>query len=70
VVVVMRGLEAAGFECRLIVSSNFAKNEVLKYFDYEIHGKLVNADYLDTRGLFIGNHHYPVDETITHLAKF
>ena len=36
---------------------NFAKNEVIKYFDCEIFGDLVNADYLDKNGLFIGNHH-------------
>jgi CDP-6-deoxy-D-xylo-4-hexulose-3-dehydrase len=67
---VVRGLEAAGFECRPIVSGNFAKNEVLKYFDYEIHGDLKNADYLDTRGLFIGNHHYPITEAIDTLTRF
>jgi len=33
-------LTNAGVECRPIVAGNFAKNEALKWFDYEIHGQL------------------------------
>jgi CDP-6-deoxy-D-xylo-4-hexulose-3-dehydrase len=40
----------AGFECRPIVAGNFAKNEVMKYFDFEIHGTLKNANYIDDNG--------------------
>lgn len=44
-------------ECRPIVTGNFLKNtEVLRYFDYEVAGSVPNADYLDTHGLFVGNH--------------
>lgn len=44
-------------ECRPIVTGNFLKNtEVLRYFDYEVAGSVSNADYLDTHGLFVGNH--------------
>lgn len=60
-------LNTAGFECRPIVAGNFAKNEVVRYFDHEIHGILKNADYLDSHGLFIGNHHYPMAEAIDAL---
>ncbi|TDK50914.1 DegT/DnrJ/EryC1/StrS family aminotransferase [Antarcticimicrobium luteum] len=66
---VVRELNAAGFECRPIVAGNFAKNEVLKYFDYEIHGPLKNADYIDANGLFVGNHHYPIPEAIEALSR-
>ncbi len=45
-------------DVRPIVAGNFAKNEVIKWFDYEIHGALPNARAVDTHGLFIGNHHY------------
>ena len=61
-------LNNAGFECRPIVAGNFNKNEVVKYFNHEIHGELKNADYLDSNGLFIGNHHYPLHEAIEKLA--
>jgi CDP-6-deoxy-D-xylo-4-hexulose-3-dehydrase len=62
-------LTSAGFECRPIVTGNFAKNEVLKYFDYEVHGELKNADYIDQYGLFIGNHHYPILDAFDVLSE-
>jgi len=62
-------LNDIGFECRPIVAGNFAKNEVVKYFDSEVHGSLKNADYIDHNGLFIGNHHYPIPEAFVALAK-
>ncbi len=58
-----------GFEVRPIVTGNFAKSEVIKYFDYSIHGSLVNASQVDNNGLFIGNHHYPLDEAIDSLGS-
>lgn len=48
-------LSKSGVECRPIVTGNFAKNEVLKWFDYEIYGKLPNADLIDQNGFFVGN---------------
>ena len=39
-----------GVECRPIVTGNFAKNEVIQYFDYEISGNLENAEYIDRNG--------------------
>jgi CDP-6-deoxy-D-xylo-4-hexulose-3-dehydrase len=65
----VRDLSAAGFECRPIVAGNFAKNEVMQYFDFEIHDQLRNADYIDANGLFVGNHHYPLTDAIKALAK-
>lgn len=61
-------LTKAGFECRPIVAGNFTKNPVMKYFYYEIHGDLHNADYVDKKGLFIGNHHYCIKDAITSLS--
>ncbi len=62
-------LNALGFETRPVVAGNFAKNEVVKYFDYSISGELKGADYIDANGLFIGNHHYPIPEAIEALSK-
>lgn len=67
--VLMQRLEAAGFEFRPIVSGNFARKEVVRYFDYSIFGDLRNADHIDANGLFIGNHHYPIDEAIEALRE-
>ncbi len=60
-------LNDLGFECRPIVAGNFAKNEVVKYFDSTTHGNLTNAEHIDRNGLFIGNHHYPIPEAIAAL---
>jgi CDP-6-deoxy-D-xylo-4-hexulose-3-dehydrase len=62
-------LDLLGFECRPIVAGNFAKNEVIKYFDSEIHQVLKNAEHIDKNGLFIGNHHYPIFDAIGELQK-
>ncbi len=53
-----------GIETRPIVGGNFTKNEVIKYFDYEIHGHLHNAELIDRSGLFIGNHHYDLTKEL------
>lgn len=57
-------LSSLGIEYRPIVTGNFAKNKVCEYFDYEIHGKLKNAEYLDKNGIFIGNQHYDISDMI------
>lgn len=61
-------LNALGFECRPIVAGNFAKNEVLRFFEFEVSGELRNAEYIDQKGLFVGNHHYPIEEAIRKLG--
>ena len=60
-------LHELGFECRPIVAGNFAKNEVVKYFNSEVHGTLKNAEHIDQNGLFVGNHHYPIPEAFKAL---
>jgi CDP-6-deoxy-D-xylo-4-hexulose-3-dehydrase len=67
---VLRELASKGFECRPIVSGNFAKNEVMNHFDYSIHGELKNADLIDKNGFFVGNHHYPIADAIKILSDF
>lgn len=63
-------LKAHNIECRPIVTGNFLKNrEVLEYFDFEVHGEMVNADYIDKNGLFVGNHHVDITREIDLLNK-
>lgn len=63
-------LDAAGIECRPIVTGNFLKNtEALKYFDYEVFGRLTNAEYIDEHGLFVGNQQVDLSEQIKHLYR-
>lgn len=56
-----------GIEYRPIVAGNFAKNDVIRFFDHEIHDNLRNADYIDRNGLFIGNHHYDLSKEFAVL---
>jgi CDP-4-dehydro-6-deoxyglucose reductase, E1 len=57
----LTALSKAGIDVRPIVAGNFAKNEVLRWFDYTISGSLPNAEQIDKAGFFIGNHHYPLE---------
>lgn len=54
----LAALTRAGIDVRPIVAGNFAKNEVLRWFDYTISDNLPNAESIDEAGFFIGNHHY------------
>ena len=67
---IIQRLDDAGVDYRPIVTGDFSKNAVVEqYFDYEIHGELSNAAYLDANGLMIGNHHYDLTEPLSKLAK-
>ena len=66
---VIEKLTKANIECRPIVTGDFTQNEVMKYFDFEIHNKLVNARYLHENGFFVGNHHIDIKNEIEYLFK-
>lgn len=65
----LRIFREKGIETRPIVAGNFAKNEVLRWFDYSIHGELKHAEEADKNGFFIGNHHYPLDHELGLLKE-
>jgi CDP-6-deoxy-D-xylo-4-hexulose-3-dehydrase len=62
-------LNGLGFEVRPIVAGNFAKNEVVKYFNSEVFGQLINAEHIDQNGLFVGNHHYSIADAVMQLKN-
>jgi CDP-6-deoxy-D-xylo-4-hexulose-3-dehydrase len=64
---VIRKLKENQIDCRPIVANNFTKNEVMKYFDYEVHQKLINADYLHENGFFVGNSHVCLKDELNLL---
>lgn len=66
---VVKKLEANQIDCRPIVTGDFTKNEVLKHFDYEIFGEMTNAQYLDKKGFFVGNHQVDLTQEIHHLFE-
>jgi len=41
----------------------------MRFFDYEIHQDLVNADYLDKHGFFVGNSQVNLKEELNLLLS-
>jgi CDP-6-deoxy-D-xylo-4-hexulose-3-dehydrase len=62
-------LAKKNIEIRPIVAGNFTKNEVLKYFNYELHGEMINAEYIDKNGFFAGNHHFDISDKLDYFKK-
>ena len=60
-------LQENNIDCRPIVTGNFTRNEVMKYFDYEVHQELKNADYLHENGFFVGNSQVDLSKNIPFL---
>ena len=66
---VVAALTAASIECRPIVAGNFTKNPVMKYLDAIVPDALPAADKIHVDGLFVGNHHYPVEGGLDLLKQ-
>ncbi len=64
---VIKLLTDAKVDTRPIVAGNFARKEVVKWFDYEIQGNLPNADYIDRNGFFVGNHQFDIKDKLDYL---
>lgn len=62
-------LKKNNVECRPIVTGNFVRNEVMKYFNYDVHNELKNANYLHDNGFFVGNSHKNLTKNICFLRK-
>jgi CDP-6-deoxy-D-xylo-4-hexulose-3-dehydrase len=56
-------------ECRPIVAGNFTKNPVVRHLNYAPIPPLPNSEKLDRDGLFVGNHHYNLENELWHLEK-
>lgn len=66
---IINELDQKNIDTRPIVTGNFANNEVLKFFDYEIHNDLDNAEIIDKQGFFVGNSHEDLTKQIDYLNK-
>lgn len=56
-------------DSRPIVTGDFTKNTVMKFFNYEIHKTLENADHLHYQGFFLGNSHVDLTEELMYLKN-
>ena len=66
---IIKKLTDANIDTRPIVAGNFARKEVVKWFDYEIFGDLKNADYIDKCGFFVGNHQFDIKDKLDYLYE-
>ena len=64
---IIKKLSKANIETRPIVAGNFAKKEVVKWFDHEIPAPLPNADFVDSNGFFVGNHQFDITDKLEYL---
>jgi CDP-6-deoxy-D-xylo-4-hexulose-3-dehydrase len=53
---VMRAMKEADIGYRIITGGCFLRHDVIKYFDYDTVGDIVNANIAHDRGFFVGNH--------------
>jgi CDP-6-deoxy-D-xylo-4-hexulose-3-dehydrase len=56
---VIHALRDAGIEFRIITGGCFLRHDVIRYFDYETVGDIINANIIHDRGFFVGN--YPTN---------
>jgi CDP-6-deoxy-D-xylo-4-hexulose-3-dehydrase len=56
---IVKALRDAEIEFRIITGGCFLRHDVIRYFDYETVGKIINANIIHDHGFFVGNH--PVD---------
>ena len=66
---VITELTKKGIETRPIVSGNFLKNPVEKYYDYSVYDHLRNITNIDENGFFVGNSHYDLTPQIYRLYE-
>lgn len=62
-------LTAAGIDCRPIVAGDFTQNPVMKHLSYSELPDLPNAKKINSDGLFVGNHHFDLENPLRLLAQ-
>jgi CDP-4-dehydro-6-deoxyglucose reductase, E1 len=66
---VMDALKEAGIGFRIITGGCFLRHDVIKYFDYDVVGEIVNANLAHDRGFFVGNHPYDLTPQIERFRE-
>ena len=56
---ILKALKENQIQYRIITGGNFLRHDVIRYFDYDTVGPIVNANIAHDTGFFIGNH--PID---------
>ncbi len=64
---VFRALKDADIGYRMITGGCFLRHGVIRFFDYDVVGNLVNADIAHDRGFFVGNHPFDLSQQIERM---
>lgn len=62
-------LTKAKIDSRPIVTGDFTKNEVMRFFDYDKHNSLPNANQLHYNGFFVGNSHNKLIDELNYTKR-
>jgi CDP-6-deoxy-D-xylo-4-hexulose-3-dehydrase len=65
---VFEALRAAAIDFRIITGGNFLRHDVIRHFDYDVHGSR-NADLAHDNGFFVGNYASDLTGEIDYLWR-
>jgi CDP-6-deoxy-D-xylo-4-hexulose-3-dehydrase len=65
---VVGALQAAGVQCRPVVTGNFTRQPVCRRLEHTVSGPLIGADLVHDHGLYVGNAERPLDTEIDLVA--
>jgi CDP-6-deoxy-D-xylo-4-hexulose-3-dehydrase len=66
---VMELMKKNDIQYRIITGGCFLRHDVIRYFDYDTVGEIVNANIAHDRGFFVGNHPKDYRKEIDYLRK-
>jgi CDP-6-deoxy-D-xylo-4-hexulose-3-dehydrase len=66
---VMQAMKDADIGYRIITGGCFLRHDVIKYFDYDTVGEIVNANIAHDHGFFVGNHPRDLTPQIERLRQ-
>jgi CDP-6-deoxy-D-xylo-4-hexulose-3-dehydrase len=66
---VMQALKRADIGYRIITGGCFLRHDVIKYFEYDTVGQIINANIAHDHGFFVGNHPRDLTAQIERLRE-
>jgi CDP-6-deoxy-D-xylo-4-hexulose-3-dehydrase len=66
---VMAAMKDAGIGYRIVTGGCFLRHDVIKYFEYDTVGQIVNANVAHDHGFFVGNHPRDLRPQIERLRE-
>jgi CDP-4-dehydro-6-deoxyglucose reductase, E1 len=66
---IFAALDEADIGYRIITGGNILRHDVIKYYDYETQGEIVNANIAHDSGFFVGNHPHDLSLQLERLKS-